>query len=60
MGKKIRIRERRNASPPAGTRQAWDKVQVVESRKVIGRYDLITQALKAHPDAVPDQSCNPT
>jgi hypothetical protein len=51
MTKKIRYRERRNASPKEGHRQAWDEWQVTDGKKVIGRYDLLSQATAAHPDA---------
>ncbi len=51
MTKTLRFRRRTNASPKEGRRQAWEEWQVVDGRKVIGRYDLRSQALKAHPDA---------
>ena len=51
MEKRLRFRERHNGSPKEGMRQEWDEWQVVEGRKVIGRYDLRSQALKVHPDA---------
>jgi len=57
MGKKIRYRERVNSSPPEGRRQSWGEYQVVEGRRVIGRYDLLEQAKKAHPEATEDESC---
>ncbi len=50
--KKIRYRERHNASPKEGHRQAWDEYQVLDGRKIIGRYDTEAQAKKAHPDAM--------
>jgi hypothetical protein len=41
---KIRHRERICSSPKAGLRQSWDEWQVVEGRKVVGRFDLREQA----------------
>jgi hypothetical protein len=41
---KIRLRERRNASPKDGCRQAWDEWQVVDGRKILSRHDLESQA----------------
>ena len=40
----IRDRERRLASPPAGTRQAWVEWQVLDGRRVVSRHDVRSQA----------------
>jgi hypothetical protein len=41
---KIRFRERRGHSREAGGYAAWTEVQVVEGRRVVGRFDLEHQA----------------
>lgn len=51
LTKKIRERQRRGYSREAGGYTAWNEIQVVQGRKVIGRYDLISQAMQEHPDA---------
>ena len=40
----IRERHRICSSPKAGLKQAWDEVQVVDGRKVVARFDLVSQA----------------
>lgn len=57
FSKKVRYRIRLNASPKEGHRQTWGEYQVVRGREVIGRYEMLEQALRAHPDAQPDASC---
>jgi hypothetical protein len=51
MPKKIRVRERCGYSKEAGGHAAWVEYQVVDGRKIVGRYELLSHATKAHPDA---------
>jgi hypothetical protein len=53
---KIRCRYRSTWSPKEGHVQGWNEYQVVDGRKIVGRYDLLRQALEDYPDAVPDES----
>jgi len=48
---KIRVRDRVQASPPPGMRQGWTEYQVVDGRKVVGKFDTREQAKRAFPDA---------
>lgn len=43
---KIRIQNRRQASPPAGMRAEWTEYQVMEGRKILSRHDFQEQAVK--------------
>lgn len=52
----IRYRDRVQSSPPRGMRQSWGEYQVVEGRKIVGRFDLLSQARKEYPDAVAEAS----
>lgn len=40
----IRARQRTSASPGGGRKQSWSEWQVVQGRKVLGRFDLEGQA----------------
>lgn len=53
----IRYRDRVQASRSAGLRQSWGEYQVVDGRKIVGRYDLLKQAVAAHPDAEITENC---
>ena len=59
MSKTIRLRRRTQSSPRVNHAQEWHEYQVVEGRKILGRYDFLSQALSSHPEATPDESCNP-
>ena len=52
VGKKIRLRQRRGHVKEAGRYMAWEEYQVVDGRRVVGRFDFVYQALEAHPAAV--------
>lgn len=51
MAKKIRLRERCGYSKEAGGYAAWFEFQVVDGRRIVGRYEMLSHAVKAHPDA---------
>jgi hypothetical protein len=55
-GYSIRRRDRVNSSPPEGMRQEWTEYQVVSRTKIIGRFDLLSQALRDYPGAQPDHT----
>ena len=44
---KIRYRHRRGYSREAGGYTGWYEWQVVRGRRIVGRYDLESQAIKA-------------
>jgi hypothetical protein len=56
MKKTIRYRHRCGYAKEAQGYASWTEYQVVENRKVIGRYDFLYQAMRAHPDALPDKT----
>lgn len=41
---RIRRRERINASPKEGLRQAWTEYQVLDGRRIVSRHDTEEQA----------------
>lgn len=54
--KTIRYRQVIYRKPQYGS---YGEYQVVDGRKVIGRFELLYQAQRVHPDAVPDKSALP-
>lgn len=43
-GYTIRMRTRRQASPPRGMKSAWEEWQVVDGKRVVSRHDTERQA----------------
>lgn len=54
----IRERYRHRQGFPYGTRGDWCEYQVVDGRKVVGRFELLHEARNAFPRALPGAGIN--
>lgn len=55
----IKLRRRRGYLREAMGYTAWDEYQVWGGRRIVGRYELLSQAQRDHGDAAVDRSALP-